>query len=138
LFRLDPDRAKNLFSDYFWQEMAPVERGALLHEARSPRLPPNYPTIDDEKAGLVISTKTIDLAAAGYQIERRLRYVVNTYVRQIAEFDGDEEISRESITGRKLDLIIPRNFSTEAQWEILQRAISRARERGVELKITRF
>ena len=139
---LDPHRGANLFSDYFWREMAPVDRGALLHAARSPRLAPNFPTIDDEKAGLVISTKTIDLSAPGYQVERRLRQAVDKYVGQIAEFSGKKwgnvEINPEDITDRQLDLIIPRNFSTEAQWKILRSAISRARARGVHLKITRF
>ena len=139
---LDPKRGASLFSDYFWREMAPVERGELLHQARSPQLAPNFPIIDDKVGGLVISTKTLDLSATGYQVPRRLRQLVNKYVDQLAAFDGrkwgDVEIESEDITDRQLDLIIPRNFSTESQWSILRNADSRARARGVHIKITKF
>jgi hypothetical protein len=139
---LDPDRGGTLFSNYFWPEMRPTQRGVLLHEARTPRLVSNFPVIDDERAGLVISTKTIDLSSTGYQVERRLRQVVDKYVRQVAEFDGKEwgevKIKPEDIRDRRLDLIIPRFSGTESQWRILRSAISRAQARGVDLKITEF
>jgi len=122
--------------------MAPVERGALLHEARTPRLVSNFPTIDDEKAGLVISTKTIDLNTPGYQVKRRLRQVIDKYVKEVVDFKGDEWgqviINPEDIKARRLDLIIPRFSGTESQWRILRSAISRALERDVDLKITEF
>ena len=139
---LDPDRSGHLFSDYFWRETAPVERGALLHEARTPRLAPNFPKIDDEKAGLIISTKTIDLNAPGYQVTRRLRYLVNKYARDLADFDGGKwdgvEIKPEEIKARRMDLIIPRFSGTEAQWRILRSAAETAKRRKVNFKITEF
>ncbi|MDB5361711.1 MAG: hypothetical protein JWO51_3008 [Rhodospirillales bacterium] len=139
---LAPDRGAILFSTYFWREMGPVERGALLHEARTPRLASNFPIIDDERAGLVISTKTIDLSTPGYQNENRLRQVVSKYVKQLSEFNGGKwdsiEIKYEDIRAKRLDLIVPRHFSTESQWRILRNAASRARDRGVDLKITEF
>jgi len=139
---LDPDRGGNLFSDYFWREAAPLERGALLHEARTPRLASNFPVIDDEKAGLIISTKTMDLNAPGYQVGRRLRYLVNKYIRDLADFKGDTwdgiQITNEDIRARRLDLIIPRFSGTEAQWKILRNAAERAESQRVHFKISEF
>ncbi|HLZ65909.1 MAG TPA: hypothetical protein VKQ29_06735 [Aliidongia sp.] len=137
---LDPNRGTRLFSEDFWQ-MAPLKRGDLLHQARSPQLAPNFPVIDDKVGSLVISTKTLDLSAAGYQVPRRLEQMVNNYVDRVAGFYGrrwgDVEIEAKDITDRQLDLIIPRNFSTQAQWDILRSAKSRAEARGVHLRITR-
>jgi hypothetical protein len=139
---LDPDRGGHLFSSYFWGETPAVSRGTLLHEARSPRLASNFPIIDDEKAGVIIGTKTLDLAATGYQVGRRLRQVVNGYVKDIAEFNGETwggvEIKSEEIKTRRLDLIIPRFSGNDAQWAILRSAIARAEKRGVHLQITEF
>ena len=139
---LDPDRGGNLFSSYFWREMRPFDRGTLLHEARTPRLASNFPVIDDEKAGLVISTKTIDLNTPGYQNVRRLRQTLDKYTRQLAEFDGNEwagdKIESKNIRSRRLDLIVPRFSGTGSQWEIIRRAIERAKIDGVNLRITEF
>jgi len=114
----------------------------LLHEARTPRLASNFPVIDDEKAGLIISTKTLDLNAPGYQVERRLRYLVNKYTRDLADFKGDTwddiQITTEEIRARCLDLIVPRFSGTGAQWKILRNAAERAESRRVHFKITEF
>ncbi len=139
---LDPDRGGSLFSSYFWREMKPFDRGMLLHEARTPRLVSNFPVIDDEKAGLVISTKTIDLNTPGYQNIHRLRQTLENYTRQLEEFKGEtwggSTISLEEIKSRRLDIIVPRFSGTGNQWEAIRAAIERAKIRNVNIKITEF
>lgn len=131
-----------VYAREFWEDLSPVERGRLLHEARSPRLASNFPTIDDEVDGLITSTKSIDLRTRGYQNAVRLRSVVNRYVDKLAKFDearwDGEEITSDMIKSRKLDLIVPRESVTEIQNEILTAAQKRAWQRGVYLKITFF
>jgi len=131
-----------VYAPEFWEDLSPVERGRLLHEARSPRLASNFPTIDDEVDGLITSTKSIDLRTRGYQNAVRLRSAVNRYVDKLAKFDGarwdGEDIASTTIRSRKLDLIVPRGSVTEIQNAVLTAAQKRAWERGVYLKITFF
>ncbi|HEV2674363.1 MAG TPA: hypothetical protein VGV37_07460 [Aliidongia sp.] len=135
-------KVRPIYDPKFWDEHTAVERGLLLHGARSSRLASNFPVIDNELDGLVTSTKTIDLRVSGYQSESGLRSLLNQYIRKLANFNGKTwggvTITAQQIKSRELDLIIPRGVITKIQRDVILAAKERALSRGVRLRVTQF
>ena len=126
----------------FWDELTPIERGRLIHEARPTSLPFNFRVIDDLDGARAISTKTIDLRAPSYQSESRLFRKLNRYVDLLANF-SEADLARAGIKDwpireRELELVIPRNAWTGSQKSIISAATARALARGVKLRITPY
>jgi hypothetical protein len=68
--------------------------------------------IDDFETGIALSRKSVDLNAATYQDFGRLTSRLNTYIGKLAEYAGTEwggdEILTSQITGRVLQVIVPK------------------------------
>jgi hypothetical protein len=98
------------------------ERGRQLelqHLGGQRTLPFNAPTIDDFSYDVARSIKSIDLNAPWYGNSLNLSRQIDSYVDKLAAFNGmrwgDSAITEDRISGRVLDIIIPRNSGTEAQ-----------------------
>lgn len=123
-------------------------RGQKIEEARTAtmrgiRTGPSYPVIDFlEEDGTATSIKSIDLNGATYQDAGRLTYRINDYLRRIAGFNGASYgktvITSDDITGRALDVVIPKGTITTTQQEALDAAVKRAKNIGIRLTISPF
>jgi len=94
--------------------------------------------------GVITSLKSIDLRAAVYQNDRMLAYRLNSYFDKVSEFDGaklaEDIVPSEKITGRVLQLVVPKGNITKAQRIIIEVARTRAAKlnRPVDLVVREF
>jgi hypothetical protein len=109
---------------------------------RDGSLPPGFRTIDNFTNGNAISIKSIDLTVATYQNELRLTYRLNKYIADMAEYEGGEWANKivpaDEITGRVVDLVVPKGSMTEVQRNAIEAVQARAKmlDRPVVLIIT--
>lgn len=95
-------------------------------------------------SGVITSLKSIDLRAAVYQNDRILAYRLNRYFDKVSEFEGaefaEDVVSLDKITGRRLQLVVPKGSITEAREIVIEAARMRAAKlkRPVNLAITEF
>ncbi len=115
---------------------------ALLRDGS---LPAGFRTIDNFTDGIATSIKSIDLNAPTYQNALRLTYRLNQYIGNLADYEGgillNTEVKLESITGRTLNLVIPKGSMTAIQREAIEAARIRAMATNgypVEIVITPF
>ena len=98
--------------------------------------------IDDFEAGVATSRKSIDLNAATYQDYGRLTSRLNAYIDKLAEYTGTrwggDVIESSDITGRVLQLIIPKGSMSPVQRAAIEAARERARRAGINLTIVEF
>jgi len=98
--------------------------------------------IDDFEAGIALSRKSIDLNAATYQDFGRLSSRLNTYIDKLAEYTGTrwggDAIESSDITGRVLQVIIPKGSMSPVQRAAIEAARERARRAGINLTIMEF
>ncbi len=123
--------------------LPPLERGRLIEEAlgRSPHLPFDFPVIDRMEDGIATSIKTMDLNAASYQIPSKLKSELAKQINAIAKFEGRAWkgviVQPSEITGRALDIAIPRIPSAEQQL-VVNQAIQEAARLGVTVRFFVF
>ena len=110
-----------------------LERQRLAGERT---LPSNAPTIDDFRH-VALSIKSIDLNAPWYRDPANLSRRLDRYVDQLQAFDrmdwGGVTIREEQITGKVLDIVVPKNSITRAQRDAIERSTERAARRGVHI-----
>jgi hypothetical protein len=99
-------------------------------------------TIDDFEAGIATSRKSIDLNAATYQDFGRLSSRLDTYIGKLAEYTGTkwggDIIESSEITGRILQVIIPKGSMNQVQRAAFDAARERASKAGINLTIIEF
>lgn len=87
-------------------------------------------TIDNFTNGIATSIKSIDLNAATYQDAARLTARLNNYIDQLADYEGSRllgtRVELTDITGRELNLVVPKGSMTSVQHEAIEAARSRA------------
>jgi hypothetical protein len=122
-----------------------AKRGQIINEKfGDPTFPPNYPTIDKIPDGVATSVKSIDLNAAAYQNEVSLGNRLLQYIDDVRDFDGARwaglNIPAGQITGRAVQLIVPKGSMTEAQRVVLDwvRQIAKQSNRPVDIIVTEF
>lgn len=123
-----------------------ARRGREIHDRFGDRsLHVNFPTVDMfSPSGVITSLKSIDLRAAVYQNDRILAYRLNRYFDKVSEFEGaefaEDVVSLDKITGRRLQLVVPKGSITEAREIVIEAARMRAAKlkRPVNLAITEF
>jgi hypothetical protein len=117
-------------------------RGIYFSEQLGANLPPNFPVIDRLIDGIATSIKSIDLNAATYQDGVRLAYRLNSYIGDMATYEGGAsgltKIFASDISGRQLSLAIPKGSITLIQRTIIDTATARARAFDVDLVVTEF
>jgi hypothetical protein len=124
-----------------WQ-LGWAARGIYISEQRGANLPATFPVIDKWLDGVATSIKSIDLTAATYQDAIRLTYRLDDYVNKLIFFEGaslgDLQIGPSAISGRVLELVIPKGGATAAQRVSIEATKLRAKAFGVEMIITEF
>ncbi len=123
-----------------------ARRGREIHKLLSDgSLGPNFPIIDNfSRVGVATSIKSVDLNAAVYQNDTSLMYRASDYVGRVSEFDGAEfdgdEVASGQITGRVLQLVVPKGSMTEAQRAVIDavREWAKTLDRPVDVIITEF
>jgi hypothetical protein len=117
-------------------------RGFAISEALGAKLADNFPVIDRFVDGIATSIKSIDLSAATYQSAARLMSRINRYVDEVAAFNGAkwgaDEVESSAITGRALNLAVPKGSITATQQAAIDAARVRAKSLGVDLIVTPF
>jgi filamentous hemagglutinin len=106
-------------------------------------LPSNAPTIDDfSEQGVAASIKSIDLNAPSYADPVNLSNRIDRYVDGLVSFDsmfwGRVRIEPNDITGRVLDIVVPKNSGTPAQGEAITRSMERANRLGIHIFLTYY
>jgi hypothetical protein len=123
-------------------ELGWAARGIYISEQRGANLAPNFPVIDKWLNGVVTSIKSMDLRAAVYQEATRMTYRLDDYVNKLIFFDGAKwngvEVESSAISGRVLDLVVPKGSITAGQRAAIDAAKARAKAFGVDLIVTPF
>ncbi len=95
----------------------------------------SYPVVDFmEEDGTITSIKSIDLNGATYQDAGRLTYRINDYGATY----GKTEITEENITGKVLNIAVPKGSMTAVQKGAIESSVICAKAIGITLKITPF
>lgn len=122
-----------------------AKRGQIINEKfGDPTFPGNYPVIDKIPGGVTTSVKSIDLNAATYQNEISLGNRLLQYVEDVRDFEGAVwgglDIQPGQITGRAVQLIVPKGSMTDAQQAVLNwaRQIAKQNNRPVDIVITEY
>lgn len=122
-----------------------AKRGRMINEKfGDPTFPDNYPIIDKIPNGVATSVKSIDLNAAAYQNDITLGNRLLQYVEDVRDYDGARwgglDIQAGQITGRAVQLIVPKGSLTDAQRIVLDwvRKIAKQNNRPVDIIVTEF
>jgi hypothetical protein len=105
--------------------LGPAARGVKIEQMLGHNVPSSFPKIDvwDSATGTATSIKSVDLAAQTYQDASTLGKVLNTYVDNVAGFQGDRwgglTIEASQIQNRALTVAIPDVAATYDQWTAL-------------------
>ncbi|MGH7034467.1 MAG: hypothetical protein ACREFL_12115 [Stellaceae bacterium] len=137
------EEAASEFWTLGWAARGQKIEGARTAEMPGMRLPNSFPVVDHlADGGAVTSIKSIDLNAATYQDAGRLAYRINDYIGKLADFQGAKygnvTIKPKDITGRVLDIVVPKGSMTAAQKTTLDIGIRRASDAGIVMRITPF
>lgn len=127
-----------------WQ-LGWAKRGQIINERfGDPTFPSNYPVVDKIPDGVATSVKSIDLNAATYQNDVSLGNRILQYIDDVRDFDGGRwaglYISASQITGRAVQLIVPKGSMTDAQRAVLDwiQKIAKQNNRPVDIIVTEF
>jgi hypothetical protein len=86
---------------------------------RDGSLPPGFRTIDNFTNGIATSIKSIDLNAATYRAATRLVSRLTKCTADMTEYEGgsfaNKKVLSEEITGRAVNLVVPKGSMTEEQ-----------------------
>lgn len=123
-------------------ELGWAARGMRISEQFGANLPPNFPVVDSWLGNIATSIKSIDLRAVTYQGVPRLTYRINSYIDNLAVFDGATlngwEIKSNAIKGRVLSIVVPKGSMTAMQKVVFEGAKLRAEAFDIDLIITPF
>lgn len=127
-----------------WQ-LGWAKRGQMINvRFGDPTFPANYPIIDKFPDGIATSVKSIDLNAATYQNDIGFGNRLMQYVEDVRDFDGATwgglDIQAGQISGRAVQLIVPKGSMTDAQQVVLDwvRQIVKLNNRPVDIIVTEF
>jgi filamentous hemagglutinin len=106
--------------------------------------PDNYPVIDKTPDGVATSVKSIDLNAPTYQNHVSLANRLLQYVEDVRDFDGthwgNKLVESGDITGRAVQLIVPKGAMTDAQRAVIDwvREMARKGNKPVDIIVTQY
>ncbi len=105
----------------------PFQRGRDIESILGSNLPSNFPTIDKFANGVATSIKSVDLKSVTYQNTNTLQRLLQGYVDKVATFNGRNwagvNINQSSISGRALEVAIPKGNLTAAQQQVINQVI---------------
>ena len=117
-------------------------RGLAIESLLGGNLRASFRVIDqfDYHTGTATSIKSINLNAPTYQNASSLTSTVNGYVDSVAGFNGADfggvRIEQSDITAKQLNLAIPVGSASPAQQSVINAAVTRAQNLGVNLIVT--
>jgi predicted transcriptional regulator len=109
-------------------------------------LPLGFPGLSSFSNGEAMLVKSLDATAATYQDSNVLKRTIDGYVKSLAAYAGNEKpwgqdniyIPADSITSRRLVLVIPTNELPESLENAITACVDSARSQGVELQVERY
>ena len=118
-------------------------RGIILDDALGNNLGRNFPTVDKINNGVLTSIKSMDMSAKSYQTTAGVFNKINCDLNKLAAFDpspsgmtwGGFRLTTSMYSSKALELAIPNQVLTRAQVEGLIKALERADDLGILLKI---
>jgi RHS repeat-associated protein len=117
--------------------LAPTVRGMVIEDALGGNLPRTFPVIDKFVDGVAKSIKSLDLRAATYLNPAKLESTLSGYVDKVANFNGATlkgvTVSAGEISGRVLEVAIPKGTATAAQQAAMARVATTAAQLGVKV-----
>ena len=121
-----------------WKK-TPFERGNIIDEAFGNNLGHNFPTVDRLDDGVLYSFKSYDTAAKSYQTAsgffRRLKCDINSLANFKTRTWGGVRVSVTDYSSKVLQIGLPNQNLTAAQWKALSDAIIYAAERSIEIVV---
>lgn len=122
------------------------KRGARIREVFGANLPYSFPVIaayEDRKA---IMIKSMDLTAESYQDAGTVIETIDSYIRELSRYQGQETpwgskgivIKESDIRQRKLLLVIPQNKLSAEVEHLLAQYRTRASASGVVFRLERY
>lgn len=132
-------------ADGIWQ-LDNFSRGRRLRELYGANLPYDFPVIARFSEGEALSIKSIDLTAPTYQDQETIRENLLEQIENLFLFNGADyyrekgsvSVSSQSITSRRLLLIIPGNCQQPWIDDFFMDMSSRAAAKSITLQIVRF
>ena len=122
------------------------KRGEKIQEIFHANLPFQFPGLSSFESGTATLIRSLDTTAKSYQEPKKLKSQVDSYIRQLNQYEGQEVpwgdekivIRKEDINIKRLVLVIPENdISAEAN-AVLNDCIRTARSEGVLLVVERY
>lgn len=147
--KLNVKRLKNVAADV-WDNL-PFKRGKLIDEAVNHHtlgigLGENFPVVDrlDKKAKKLISTKSLDTAANGYQEMSKLKNTLNKYADALKNFEknympkgilkwGGNVVSKGDYNTKVLEIVIPDTIITKEAVDVLYEFKKKMKKEGIQV-----
>lgn len=122
------------------------ERGAKFRAIFGANLPSSFPVIATFKDGKAVMIKSMDLTAESYQNTVNVMETIDSYIKELSRYQGQEEpwgskdivIKESDIRQRELLLIIPQNELSAEVEQLLGQYRSRAAASGVSFRLERY
>lgn len=115
-------------------------RGITIETALGKNLAAGFPVIDKFLNGTATSIKSIDLTAKTYQNTEKLASTLENYVDKVSNFNGarygKDIVEGSKITGRELQIAIPKGSMSAAQQKVFDTAAARAAQLKQPVKLT--
>lgn len=121
-------------------------RGSKLRTIFGGNLPYNFPVISAFDRGKAVIIKSMDLTADSYQDVAKVRKTVDSYIKDLAGYQGQETpwgskgivIRKSDIGQRELLLVIPQNQLSGDVERLLAELPDRAEAAGVVFRLERY
>lgn len=118
-----------------------IARGKEIRKLQGANLPFNFPTIAKFQDGKATGIKSLNIDEAYYKNTGNLEKKVMSYVNKLEEFQGGSAggvtIDKSDISSKELILVIPETDVSPAQQAVIDKCISKARSKGITLKIVK-
>jgi len=122
------------------------QRGLKIRKIFGANLPTNFPVIAKFENGKATMIKSMDLTAASYQNGDNTSKTIKGYIKELAEYRGQNKpwgssgtiITESDIKIRELLLVIPQNELSEENEKIISEMTEYARSIGVSLIVKRY
>ena len=145
IYRIESDGSKTgmAWGEGVYKQGYPFEDfvGKELKLPESTRLPYGFKTFDyyDITTGQAISVKTLNTSTKTYQSPNSVNRKINEHVNNIDKFEYAErgvfELKKDMIQTKILHIAVPKT-TTPAQWLEINKSISYATERNINVKVT--
>ncbi len=122
------------------------KRGTKFRTMFGADLPSNFPVISAFESGKAVMIKSMDLTAASYRNPGTVMETIDSYIRELSRYRGQEVpwgskkivIKEAEIRQRELLLVIPENELSAEVERLLEQYRPRAAASGVSFRLERY